>query len=255
VILEYIGRMVQISPLEIGVISFALSFVFALGGVGAAVVIIPVFVFLGIGFPEARSAGLFVNFISVSSISIHNLRNKITDFKIAIPMIIASIIIPPLGAYVSHFIPEKIVGIVFTLFLFFAGLMIYIPKERGTYKETVSLYASVSIGTLAGFVSGLLGVGGGGIISPLLLFLGLNPKKVAITTALVVPFSSLTAFITYWKLGNVGWTLIIAAALPAVVAGYIAAYISNRYLKPQHIKKLLGIIFFVLAIKLMFKFM
>jgi len=44
--------MVQISPLEIGVISF----VFALGGVGVAVVIILVFVFLGIGFPEARSA-------------------------------------------------------------------------------------------------------------------------------------------------------------------------------------------------------
>ena len=244
----------MISPLEIGAISFASSFVFALGGVGAAVVIIPVFVFLGIGFPEARSAGLFVNFISVSSISIHNLQNKITDFKIALPVIITSIIIPPLGAYVSQFISEKIVGIAFTLFLFFAGLMIYIPKEKKTYKETVSLYTSVFIGTLAGFISGLLGVGGGGIISPLLLFSGLNPRKVAITTALAVPFSSLTAFITYWQLGSVDWILTVTAALPAIFAGYIAAYISHKYLKPQHIKKLLGIIFFVLAVKLLLKF-
>ena len=244
----------MISPLEICAVSFASSFLFALGGVGAAVVIIPVFVFLGIGFPEARSAGLFVNFISVSSISIHNLRNKMTDFKIALPMIITSIIIPPFGAYVSHLVPEKIVGAAFTLFLFFAGLMIYIPKKKETYKETVSLYTSVFIGTLAGFVSGLLGVGGGGIISPLLLFSGLNPRKVAITTALVVPFSSLTAFITYWKLGSVNWILTVTAAVPAIFAGYIAAYISHKYLKPQHIKKLLGIIFFVLAVKLLLKF-
>jgi uncharacterized membrane protein YfcA len=245
---------IMISPLEIGAVSFISSFVFALGGVGAAVVIIPIFVFLGVPFITARPAGLFVNFISVASISMHNLRSGIVDFKIALPMIITSIIIPPLGAYVSHLISDKIVGIAFALFLFFAGLMIYIPKKEKTHKEAIGLATSLSIGTLAGFISGLLGVGGGGVISPLLFFAGLNPKKVVITTALVVPFSSFTAFIAYWRLGSVNWVLTLSAAIPAVFAGYIAAYISHKYLKPKHVKKLLGIIFFVLALKMLLKF-
>ncbi len=247
----------MISPIEIGIVSFIASFVFALGGVGAAVVIIPVFVFLGVPFTMARPAGLFTNFISVASASIHNLRSGMIDFeffKIILPMIITSIIVPPFGAYISHFVYDKTIGIIFALFLFFAGAMIYIPKKRESYKEQIGILTSVSIGAVAGFISGLLGVGGGGIISPLLLFAGLNPKKVAITTALVVPFSSLTAFLTYWKLGSVDWLLTVSAAIPAIFAGYIAAHISHKYLKPQHIKKLLGIIFFVLAIKLLLKF-
>ncbi len=243
----------HVNLLEISGIAFSVSFIFALGGLGSAVGIIPILVFLGIPFPIARSAGLFTNFISTSSVTFYNMKRRLIDFKTAIPIILSSIIIAPLGAYVSHYIPERIVGIVFSLFLFFAGIMIYLPKKQ-TFKENTSIIIPVLIGTLAGFLSGFLGIGGGGIMSPLLVLTGFNPKKVVAIVAFAVPFSSLTAFLAYLKMGNTNWSIVLSTAIPALFAGYIAGYITDRYLKPQQIKKILGIIFFILGIKFLTKF-
>jgi len=238
---------------EVAGVCFAFSFVFALGGIGAAVAIVPILVFLGIPFTIARPTGLFSNFMSTGSATFYNLRKGLLDFKLALPLIISSIILSPIGAYSSHLLPEKVVAVAFTAFLFFAGAMVYIPK-KAVFEERTSIFYPIAIGSLAGFVSGFLGVGGGGLISPLLILLGYNPKKVAVTTAFVVPFSSFTGFLAYWKMGSVDWMILLFAAIPSLIAGYIASYITHRYLKPQQVKKLLGILFFVLGIKFFFKF-
>jgi len=73
-------------------------------------------VFLGIPFPIARTTGLFTNFISTSSVTLYNLKRKLIDFKTAIPIILGSVIVAPIGATITHYISEKIVGIVFSLF-------------------------------------------------------------------------------------------------------------------------------------------
>ncbi len=245
----------MVNMTEVATISFTASFIFALGGVGAAVAIIPILVFLGVPFSIARPAGLFTNFISVASASVHNIKNHLVDFKLAVPLVVASMIVPPFGAYLSHLISERIVGVCFALFLLFAGIMVYVPKKSGeNFKEYVSPVLTASIGGLAGFLSGFLGVGGGGVMSPLLILSGLNPKKVAATTAFAVPFSSFVAFLTYWKMGSVNWALTLYAAVPSAFAGYLAAYIAHRYLRPGDIKKLLGIVFFILAAKMFMKF-
>jgi uncharacterized membrane protein YfcA len=243
----------MVNTFEIATVSFLTSFIFGLGGVGAAVVLIPFLVFLGVPFPLARPAGLFTNFASTFSVTIHNLKKNLIDLRFAFPIVIASILTAPIGAYCSHLVPEKVVGIAFTAFLFFAGVMVYIPK-KGIFRENSSIALPLFTGGLAGFVSGFLGVGGGGLISPILTVAGFNPKKVATVTAFAVPFSSITGFFTYWKMGSVDWTITLFSAVPAVFAGYLAAYISHKYLKPQHIKKVLGIIFFLLGIKFLTKF-
>ena len=239
--------------LEIGLISFFISFIFALGGMGAAVVLIPILVFLGVPFPVARSAGLFTNFLSTTSASLHNFKRGLVDFKIAVPLILASVVTSPVGAYFSRLVPEKVVGIVFTLFLFFAGSMVYIPKKEIFHEEKSHIYP-VFVGVIAGFLSGFLGVGGGGIMSPLLILAGYDPKKVVTITPFAILFSSLTAFLAYWKLGSVDWKVTFWAAIPAIFAGYLGAYITHRYLDSKHVKRLLGVIFFILGVKFLMKF-
>jgi uncharacterized membrane protein YfcA len=243
----------MVSCLEVGVISFLASFVFALGGVGAAVVIIPILVFLGVPFSVARPTGLFANFCSMTSATVHNFKKGLIDYKLSIPIVVASVVASPIGAYTSHFLPEKVVAVAFTAFLFFAGTMVYVPKKE-VFEEKDSIAYPVFVGALAGFVSGFLGVGGGGIVSPLLIIAGYNPKKVAAATPFIVLFSSFTGFLAYWKLGSVDWRIILWASIPAVVAGYLGALITHRYLKPGHVKKILGVLFFILAIKLLMKF-
>jgi uncharacterized membrane protein YfcA len=238
---------------EIALVSFITSFLFALGGLGSAVALIPILVFLGVPFNLARPTGLFTNFFSTFSATVHNLKERLIDFKMAFPIIAFSIITAPIGAYASHFVPEKIVAIAFTCFLFFAGTMVYMPK-REVFKEKNPILISSLTGGLAGFVSGFLGVGGGGIISPLLIAFGFNPKKVAPVTAFSVLFSSFIAFITYAKLGSVDWSITLSAAIPAGVAGYLAAYVGHKLLNPKQIKRILGMLFFILGIKFLLKF-
>jgi hypothetical protein len=55
-------------------------------------------------------------------------------------------------------------------------------------------------------------------------------------------------------LGKVDWGVTLSAAIPAIIAGYLAAYITHKYLKPVHVKRILGIIFFILGFKFLMKY-
>ncbi len=253
-ILELGNWRVDLEYLKVSLVSFFLSFLFSLGGLGSAVALIPVLVFLGIPFSVARPAGLFTNFVSTFSATVHNLKEGLIDFKLSIPMLLLAVVFAPLGAYSSTVIPEKVVGIAFTLFLFFAGAMVYLPK-RELFNLAGSKTYPLFVGALSGFISGLLGIGGGGLISPLMIVAGYEPKKVVPITAFIVVFSSLSAFLAYLKLGKVNWAITLSAAIPALFAGYAGALITHRYLNSSQVKKLLGIVFIILGIKFLTKFL
>ncbi len=237
------------NPAVIAIVSFVVAFTFGLGGLGSAVALIPILVFLGVPFTIARATGLFVNLITTISITAYNLKSKNLSFGLAVPVVLTSIVFAPIGAYVSFIVPGKIVGFIFTAFLFFAGTITFIPRKRKAYRTDCSKFVPAAVGALAGFLSGLLGVGGGGIISPMLMLYGLNPKVVVTLTAFSVPFSSFASFLTYWKLGGVNWSLILASAVPAIFAGYTSGYVTHRYLSSSTVRKLLGVIFYILAIR------
>ena len=243
----------MVGSIMIALVAFITAFVFGLGGLGSAVALIPILVFLGVPFPIARSAGLFTNFVSTTSITLHNIGHRKINFRLALPVVLSSIIFSPIGAYVSFIVPERIVGMAFTIFLFFAGTVVFLPKRKSKRKE-VSLLYPLFVGVLAGFLSGLLGIGGGGLISPMLILYGIDPKVVTTVTAFSVIFSSFTSFLAYWKLGGVDWVVTLSTAIPAVFAGYSAGYVTHRHLTPSQVKKILGLIFYVLGVRFAMKF-
>ena len=103
---------------------------------------------------------------------------------------------------------------------------------------------------MAGYLSGLLGVGGGGLIAPLLILLGFNPKKVAVITAFVVPFSSLSGLIAYMAMGHAELWLMIPAAVAAYLGGSLGTRFMHDRLKPGTVKKFLGVLLLLLAVKM-----
>lgn len=201
-------------------LSFGLSFIFALGGVGSAVVLIPALSWIGVPFNLARPTGLFVNCVSMLGATWSNFREKKLDVKLGLPIIASSIVMAPLGAWAGHFLPTQTLLFVFIGFLFFSGsMMIFFKGSRyaGQYRKDRPVAGPLGVGVLAGLVSGLLGVGGGGIISPLMLVQGFNPKKVAMVTAFSVPFSSFSAFVTYAALGSVSVKILVFAGVSSQV--------------------------------------
>ncbi len=241
--------------ISIVLISFIAAFIFALGGVGAAIVLIPVMIFFGIPITVAKPVGLFYNTVSLAGASVSNIKNKRLDFKLGIPIIIFSFLFAAVGAYLSKFISTQIVLYLFIAFLLFSGLMFlfFKGKKQDVYREDRPYVALSLIGVIAGLLSGLLGIGGGGIISPLMLLLGFNPKKIAAITAFVVPFSSFAGFLTYWSMGKINWELLFWVSLAGVGGATLGTMFMHKRLNPKTVKKILAVILLAMAVKMILK--
>lgn len=236
----------------IGIISFIAALVFSLGGIGGAIILIPVLVSLGIPINVAKPVGLFYNTISLTGANVANIRNKLLDFRGAIPIIVTSFLFAIVGAWVSQYIPRQIILGLFIAFLVFSGFMFLFHKrkEPEVYREDNPMIALSLIGILAGLLSGILGIGGGSIISPLLLMLGLNPKKITTITAFVVPFSSFSGFITYWSIGAVDWRLSLIAAFSGMAGATLGTWFMHKKLNSKTVKNILAFILLLMAAKL-----
>ncbi len=236
-------------------ISFVAAFIFALGGVGAAIILIPILVSLGIPINVAKPVGLFYNTVSLTGASIHNIKNKRLDFKIGIPIIISSFVFAIVGAYITKFISANIILYLFIAFLLFSGFMFLFhkKKEGENYREDRPYFKLTLIGSFAGLLSGMLGIGGGGIISPLMLMIGFNPKKIAAITAFVVPFSSFSGFLTYWAIGKINWEILLVASVAGVAGAMLGTIFMQKKLNAKTVKKILAVILLLMAAKLIFK--
>ncbi len=104
-------------------ISFFAALIFSLGGVGAAIILIPIMDAFGIPISVAKPVGLFYNTISLTGASVNNIKNKRLDFKLGIPIIIFSFLFAIVGAYLSKYIASYIVLLMFVSFLLFSGFM------------------------------------------------------------------------------------------------------------------------------------
>ncbi len=234
-------------------ITFAFTTVLTIAGVGAAFILIPVFLALGIPLLTAMSTALLLNAVAMIFASISYAREKLIVFKAAIPIVIAATILSPLGARTAEQLPESLLKWLFVGFLVFAGSMMlfYRAKERPIeYSTKKSVGYGVGVGSLAGYLGGLLGVGGGNIIVPVLVWLGFNPKKAAATTAFIVIFSSLAGFLGHVSIGNMDIWLLSLCVVGSVSGAILGAYLMRKKLNAGQVKLAIGIILYLIAVKM-----
>jgi len=234
-------------------ITFFLSILFSMGGAGAGVAIIPIFHFLGLDFTVAKAVGLFAGASTTITSSIMNIRRKAVEYSFVFPIASMMLLFAPIGAYSSSFIDEEIVKFFFMLMLFYSATMMMFSKKRALFNIE-SIFALFIVGGVVGFIAGLLGVGGGNILIPLLALLGFEPKKVAVAVSFVVPFSALGSFFTYATYIDLDWLLLGAVSISAIVGGYIGNYMMHFKLEQSQIKRLMAVILYALALKLFWHF-
>ncbi|WP_456479037.1 sulfite exporter TauE/SafE family protein, partial [Nautilia sp.] len=196
---------------EIFIIATVLSAFFALGGVGSAVALIPVLHWMGIDFNFSKAIGLFVNTSTTVTATIMNIKRKVLDIKFALPLAVSLAAFAPVGAMYSKQIPVHEVKWFFALFLFFSGSMILFGKKEQKFHYNKQ-WVMVLIGAIVGFISGLLGIGGGALLMPIMILLGFDAKKLAVTLSFVIPFSTFAAFLTYMSFVKFDWIILGVAA-------------------------------------------
>ena len=116
-----------------------------------------------------------------------------------------------------------------------------------------TLLILLSIGLGAGMLSGFVGIGGGVVIVPALVFLlGLSQHEAQGTSlfVLVMPVVFL-ALTNYWKTGNVNWKYGLIIALAFVIGGYFGSKLSLK-LSPQIVKLAFGLLMAYVSFQLIF---
>jgi uncharacterized membrane protein YfcA len=239
--------------LVIAVIVFVLSGVLAMAGLGAAFLFVPVFYWLGIRLQVASSTALLLNVVSLSFASVVYWRAHLVNLRFGIPITVAAVALAPLGAIAAPHVPTTILLAFFAAFLIFAGSMMLFYRPRQGVRERnrpVEVGLGSGVGGVAGFLGGLLGVGGGNVILPALSGTGLDAKVVAGTTGFAVVFSSLSGFLGRISMGGVDGVL-LAVSVVATAAGSLVGsrLMSTRISSPQ-LKRLIAIVLYGLAIKI-----
>ncbi len=230
-------------------LTLAVSTVFAMGGVGSALGLVPILHMHGIPFNPARALGLFVNTASTATASVMNFRRGVLEVRTALPLVLAVLVATPVGAWCGQFVPHIWVHDLMILFLITSAFLMLFTK-RTSVVEIPHAWQLWPIGGVVGVISGLLGVGGGMLMMPALILLGFDAKEAARAISFVIPFSSGAAFFTYLSFTDMDWALLTVVALAAIVGGYFGQRIMHDRLKPAQIKKGIAVLLLLLATKM-----
>lgn len=96
----------------------------------------------------------------------------------------------------------------------------------------------------------MLGVGGGFIVAPVLMYLGFPTKRAVGTTSFIVTFASASGFVAHAAAGRLDPTLTILTLAAAIVGSQLGAWFMATHAKPAWVKRLYGVLLLAVAGKL-----
>jgi uncharacterized protein len=240
-------------------VSAALVFIFsgllAMAGLGAAFLFVPLFYYLGVPLAEVTPTALLLNVVSLLFATINYWRGKLINWRVGVPVLVAAVILSPIGARLTQYVEPEVLLALFAAFLVFAGnmMLFYKAKKREQpLSRPVEIGAGAGVGTVAGFLGGLLGVGGGNFILPVLNWLGLDAKVAAGTTALVVVFSSLSGFLGHATMSGLDPWFVGIMAVMAAAGSIVGSQLMKTKLSSKQLKKVIGVLLFLIAAKIIF---
>jgi len=231
---------------------FLVAFLYASVGLGGASGYLALMAIFAISPDVMKPTALLLNlFVSLTSF-IQFYRGKHFNWKIFLPFAIASVPMAFVGGLIDidAGVYKKILGLLLLIpiirFLFFANLK---PSE---IKESNTVL-SVFIGAAIGFLSGLIGIGGGIILSPVLLLLKwTDMKQTAAISALFIFVNSLAGLGGQLTKGIQFSPDMYMYVVIAFVGGVCGAYFGSLRFKQTILKYMLAVVLALAAYKLLF---
>jgi len=232
---------------------FIVAFLYASVGHGGASGYLALMALFSFTADVMKPTALLLN-LFVSGISFYQFyRGKHFLWKIFVPLAIASVPMAFLGGSIHNIDPslyKKILGILLLVpvirFLFF-------PNITVTAFKPSNFYLSLLIGGTIGFLSGLIGFGGGILLSPILLLLKwTDQKQTAAISALFIFVNSLSGLAGQLTRGISFSGQMYGFVGVAVVAGCLGAYFGALKFNQAVLKNILGCVLLLAAIKLLF---
>ena len=198
---------------------------------------------------------LFCNIIVVSGNSINFIRAGNINIKLVLPYLVGSVPFAFFGASLS--IDKDLFEIILFIILIIAGFFLLVESRSYNQKNIkinqVSKFISILIGSIIGFFSGLVGIGGGIFLSPLLFLLKAGyPKNITSSASIFILVNSifgvggqltkdivLSEFLNYWPL-----------FLSVLIGGQIGNFLNIKFLSNKVLAFMTSLLVIFVAVRM-----
>ncbi len=230
---------------------FVIALLYSSVGHGGASGYLALMIFFA-GAPETmRPTALMLNiFVSLIAFTQYY-RSGYFQWKLFYPFALASIPAAYLGGLIS--IDADLYKKILAVFLLFPIIKLFGFKfQTETISKEINFKLALIIGGIIGFFSGLIGIGGGIILSPIILLLHwADMKRTATVSALFIFVNSLAGFAGLFNNGfefkiEMGWMIAIA-----ICGGILGSYLGSKKFDTTFLKKILAVVLLIASIKLM----
>ncbi len=229
---------------------FVIAFLYSSVGHGGGSGYLALMALVGIAPEFMRSTSLTLNvFVSLIAFIAYY---KAGYFRPALilPFLLSSIPLAFIGALIP--IQPTVYKIILAVFLLLAiARMLFIPNAVSDQLKKPPFLVAVLIGAVLGILSGMIGIGGGIILSPILILLHwANMKEAAAASALFIFLNSVSGLIGLFQMGFVYDPHIVSWIVAGVFGGIAGSYSGSFKMQANKLKYTLAFVLFVASIKL-----
>ena len=243
--------------LLLAVLFFLIAALYSAVGLGGGSGYLAVMGLAGVPPDIMRPVALSLNILVASISSWLYIRSGHFSARIFWPVVLASMPFAYLGGYLE--LPGHIYRPLVGLLLIYSAVRLWRSTVPGrtlpAVRADLPLWMLIAAGAAIGFVSGLMGIGGGTFLGPLLLLAGWVDTRDAlgITAAFVLAnsISALAGRMTAVPdLPSTIWIWLAAAG----IGGWLGARLGSRWLDPRLLRRLLALILLLGGLRLVLSF-
>ncbi len=246
---------------------FVTAALFAMFGQGGGAVYTPLQVLFGIDFHVAAATSLFLIMIgALAALPVYH-RARLIDWPLALTLEAAAMTGSFGGGLVSGRFPPQTLSLIFALLIGVVAVVTLadfrletcarVPafatrfcwqRRHGDQRYRVNLLLGLPLGAVAGFASGLLGIGGGLFLVPLMVLVLNVPIQIAIgSSALMVGLTAAAGFTGHLLAGHWDWRASLLFTVAVFTGARLGAHLTTR-LDKHRVQTIFGWFLLALAV-------
>ena len=238
---------------------FCIAILYASVGFGGGSSYLAILALTGIAYTQIPSIALLCNVVVVSGNVFFYQQQKLYNWKKVIPLVAFSIPMAFIGGYLK--INQTLFFILLAINLLTAAIFMWASNKMSNPKnETLklSLSKNARYGGIIGFISGMVGIGGGIFLAPILhLTHWDHPKKIAATASFFILVNSIAGLMGHYVNPNfsIDWNLTAALLITVLIGGQIGNRLGASILNPIKLKKATAILIAFVGVRILWKYL
>lgn len=241
------------------ILFFLVAILYSSIGFGGGSSYLAILALTGIVFTQIRATALLCNIVVVTgNVYLFHQQKKI-EWKKVFALTLFSVPLAYLGGCLK--ISQQFFFILLAVTLLFAAITMWLSKKiifSDEKKINLKLSKNMSYGGIIGFISGMVGIGGGIFLAPFLYLTNWDtPKKIAATASVFILVNSISGFWGQYSNPDfvIDWNLTSVLLVTVFIGGQIGIRISNNILSPIQLKKATALLIAFVSIRILIKYL